>query len=391
MDSYSGDSVASGASVYTEAKQEYTKQLSLFLVPTFHKFFMTLLNQAQTEETNPKRHLWKFQEFLSQVPEWNIDKVQRETSRIVTETHCDYLEELVTAVFIAHTKVLTAIRIGNKNKKVQITIPKLEHFIHRSLSECSRLLWSSAYLFANDTSPVERQKNHRQIEGLLHDGVASAIRGLLPVKNILKDYLAEPEADEEDEDEKDEKEDKEEKDEDKALKNEKEKDNEKSEKEAEPHQTVASETVELPPSSMESVGTDLPLPELADLHTDINSAAEESTDKILDGHATSQTKQNSPQSVVEKMDADKADATAEVPTITVDTEPTVRFTDFDQVFQPGPKGEVKMEYVPAQPPSEEGGAVPEFVDDHLSDISDFEDLEDAADEPISKDDYEVLA
>jgi hypothetical protein len=178
------DSHDSGASVYAEAKGEYTKQLILFIVPSFHRFFMTCLNQAYEEEANQKRQLWKFQELLSQISEWNVDKVQREIQKIITDIQCDYLEELVTAVFIAHTKVLTAIRIGNKNKRVQITIPKLDHFLHRSLSECSRLLWSSAYLFHNDLSPIEKQKNHRQIEGLLHEGVGQAIRGLLPVKNI---------------------------------------------------------------------------------------------------------------------------------------------------------------------------------------------------------------
>jgi hypothetical protein len=135
------DSHDSAASVYSEAKGEYTKQLTLFIVPVFHRFFMTSLQQASEEEPQAKRQLWKFQEHLSQIPEWNVDKVQRETSKIVGDIQCDYLEELVTAVFIAHTKVLTAIRIGNKNKRVQITIPKLDHFIHRSLSECSRLLW----------------------------------------------------------------------------------------------------------------------------------------------------------------------------------------------------------------------------------------------------------
>jgi threonine synthase len=42
-----------------------------------------------------------------------MDKVHREVTKLVSEIQCDYLEELVTAVFIAHTKVLTAIRIGN--------------------------------------------------------------------------------------------------------------------------------------------------------------------------------------------------------------------------------------------------------------------------------------
>ena len=181
----------SAVSVYAEAKGEYTKQLTLFIVPTFHMFFMDCLKQSSEEELNQKRQLWKFQEILSQIPEWNVDKVQREIQKFIVNIQCDYLEELVTAVFIAHTKVLTAIRIGNKNKRIQITIPKLEHFLHRALSECSRLLWSSAYLFHNELSQIEKQKNHRQIEALLHDGIGQAIRGLLPVKNILKDYLSE--------------------------------------------------------------------------------------------------------------------------------------------------------------------------------------------------------
>jgi hypothetical protein len=191
------------ASVYSEAKGEYTKQLTLFIVPTYHRFFMECLQQAATEEPQAKRQLWKFQELLSQIPDWNMDRVQRETSRLIQEIQCDYLEELLTAVFIAHTKVLTAIRVGNKNKRVQITIPKLDHFIHRALSECSRLLWSSAYLFHSELSPIEKQKNHRQIEQLLHEGIAQAIRGLLPVKNILKDYLAEPDVDQTEDDDAD--------------------------------------------------------------------------------------------------------------------------------------------------------------------------------------------
>ena len=108
---------------------------------------MKLLKQSEKDEPNSKRVLVRFQEYLSQIPEWNIDKVQRETNIIVQETNCDYLEELITAVFIAHTKILSAIRVGGKNKKVQIVIPKIEHFLHRALCECSRFLWSSAYLF----------------------------------------------------------------------------------------------------------------------------------------------------------------------------------------------------------------------------------------------------
>jgi hypothetical protein len=45
--------------------------------------------------------------------------------------------------------VLSAIRITTKQKKLQITIPKLDHFVHRTLRETGRLLWNNAFLFAD--------------------------------------------------------------------------------------------------------------------------------------------------------------------------------------------------------------------------------------------------
>lgn len=176
--------------VYGEAKAEYTRQLCSFLVPALEGYFLDLLDEVKTTEKDPKRFLWAFQDALKQFPDWNIDKVQRETEKIQVSTKCDYLEEILTAVFIAHTKVLSAIRLTSRQKKLQITIPKIDHFLHRTMSECARLLWSNAYLFSESGPAIERQKNLRQVGQLLHEGVLQSIRGMLPVKSILKEYLA---------------------------------------------------------------------------------------------------------------------------------------------------------------------------------------------------------
>lgn len=177
--------------VYGEAKAEYTRQLCSFLVPALEGYFLDLLAEVKANEKDSKRVLWSFQDALKQFPDWNIDKVQRETEKIQTATRCDYLEEILTAVFIAHTKVLSAIRLTSRQKKLQITIPKLDHFLHRTMSECARQLWSNAYLFADSGPAIERQKNLRQVEQLLYEGVLQSIRGMLPVKSILKEYLSE--------------------------------------------------------------------------------------------------------------------------------------------------------------------------------------------------------
>ncbi len=188
-------------SVYAEAKSEYTTQLCQYLVPSIQQYFLDLLEDARQKEAEAKHVLIMFQTLLEGISEWNADKVQRETTLIATKSRCDYLDELMTAVFIAHTKVLSAIRLTTKQKKLQITIPKLEHFLHRTLTECARLLWSNTYLFSTSAPTIERQKNLRLIENMLHEGVLQGIRGMLPVKSILREYLKEDAEDEEEADE----------------------------------------------------------------------------------------------------------------------------------------------------------------------------------------------
>jgi hypothetical protein len=391
------------ASVYSEAKGEYTKQLSLFIVPAFHRFFMELLQQATQEEPQVKRQLWKFQELLSQIPEWNLDKVQRETGKIIHDIQCDYLEELVTAVFIAHTKVLTAIRVGNKNKRVQITIPKLDHFIHRALTESSRLLWSSAYLFHNDMSPIEKQKNHRQIEQLLHEGVAQAIRSLLPVKNILKDYLAEPEADADtDADDEGDEEEHEAEPEHKPVLEEKHVEEVKVVEEAKPVIEEVKPVIEEVKPALEEVKPALE-EEKPGVEEQVTSTIDQQVpppieekpilleEPIQEKIPAEEPQPNvvlpvvidtEPLSIKEPPTATAppvapaAPSTPATPTLIVATDSSVRFTDFDQVIQQR-GNKTHIDYIEQNRDEEEDEDEEEeiqFADDHGEPLSDFEEL-----------------
>jgi len=138
-----------------------------------------------------QRAMVVFQEKCAEVPKWNQDMIDSNVSKLLENCRCDYLEELMAAVFIAHTKVLIAIRVSSKHKKLQITLPKLDHFIHRVFSECARSFWKAPYLFLDDQKPIEQQKNLLQAEALCTEAIASAVRSLLPIKNILNEYLAE--------------------------------------------------------------------------------------------------------------------------------------------------------------------------------------------------------
>ena len=175
-------------SVYSDARAEYTKQLCVFLVPAYFQFFTELLEKAK-QSSEPKRGLWQFQNYLNEIHDWNMEKVNNEIRTINVNCGCDYLDDLLTAVFIAHTKVLTAIRLSSNNKKVEINIPKVEHFLFKVLCETSKLLWSSTYLFRDGISGIEKQQNYRNIEQLINEGIIQAVRSLVPVKSILKDFV----------------------------------------------------------------------------------------------------------------------------------------------------------------------------------------------------------
>jgi hypothetical protein len=187
------------AAIYSEAKSEYTKQLVFNFQPVLLRFFLDRYAETKTSASvtsKAKSALSEFQESLSQIPEWNLDKVRKETTTLLDNVHCDYIEDLITAVFIAHTKILSAIRLNVKpRRRIQITVPKPDHFMHRCLSECSRLMWSNVYLFNDSVSTLDSQKYMTDVNRFLEEGILQAIRNLLPVKSILRDSLQEDEDD----------------------------------------------------------------------------------------------------------------------------------------------------------------------------------------------------
>ena len=84
--------------------------------------------------------LKKFQFYLSEIPRWNQEMILNEVSEILEKSKCDWLEELITAVFVSHTRILTSINTGKSKKKINLNIPKIDHFIHQCYIDIARFL-----------------------------------------------------------------------------------------------------------------------------------------------------------------------------------------------------------------------------------------------------------
>lgn len=143
----------------------------------------------QTEEQ--EKYLMTFQNILTRVPKWNNEIVLKETKRIEEESKCTYLEDLITCVHIAHLKILSSIRTGKTQKKIEINIPKLPQFIHSIYINISRVLYTNVFLFDPSLSSLVIQKNKEKIKELVRQTILDTIRDNIPIEQLLRAYLDE--------------------------------------------------------------------------------------------------------------------------------------------------------------------------------------------------------
>ena len=132
-----------------------------------------------------------FQNFLSRIVRWNSQIITDETQRIITKSGCNYLEDLLTCVHIAQLKILTSVRVGQKQKKIDIDIPKLDNFIHKVYIYLARKIYKNVYLYQRDIQPLQYQKNMREAEIMCRESIFEVIRDSVPVEKILRAYIDE--------------------------------------------------------------------------------------------------------------------------------------------------------------------------------------------------------
>ena len=177
--------------IFAQAKIEYTKQLVDILYPHMYDGVNSIYGEAKTlystRTTTPIFLL--FRELLEKVPIWNSEIVDAECSRIVHNSSCDWLDDLITAVFISHTKILTSIGPNQSFQKINVTIPKTSTFIHKAYINGARELWKNPYLFNEQVPGHEYQRNSKEVENIIKASIEVTIRNLLPVKEILREHL----------------------------------------------------------------------------------------------------------------------------------------------------------------------------------------------------------
>lgn len=177
-----------------ESRNEWCSRLVSIFTPLILGGVRSLFNESWklcVDNDEPNKYLMTFQNLLSRIPKWNNEIIEDERKRIIERSGCNYLEDLITCVHIIQLKVLTCIRVGNKQKKIDISIPKLDSFIHKVYINVARKVYSNVYLFDKNISPLQLQKNNRELENIIQECVLISIRESIPTEAIIRAYMDE--------------------------------------------------------------------------------------------------------------------------------------------------------------------------------------------------------
>jgi len=177
-----------------ESRNEWCSRLVSIFTPLVTEGFRSIYNEAWkicVENDETTKYLMTFQNLLARVPKWNNEIVEEERKRIIERSGCNYLEDLITCVHIIQLKVLTCIRVGNKQKKIDISVPKLDSFIHKVYINAARKIYSNIYLFERNVTPLLTQKNNRELEIIIQECILLAIRESIPTEAIIRAYMDE--------------------------------------------------------------------------------------------------------------------------------------------------------------------------------------------------------
>jgi len=183
-----------------ESRNEWCGRLVSLFTPLITEGIQSIFDESWrmcVENDEVGKYLMTFQNLISRIPTWNSVIIEEERKRIIERSGCNYLEDLITCVHIIQLKVLTCIRVGNKQKKIDISIPKLDHFIHKVYVNVARKLYMNVYLYEKNLTALQRQKNMRELELLIQECILVTIRESVPTEDIIRAYMDESEEHEE--------------------------------------------------------------------------------------------------------------------------------------------------------------------------------------------------
>ncbi len=171
-------------SILTDAKREYMAQLCLVMCPAMIETFQELYNES-IKTSKGKQVLIMFQKLLKEVPNWSNAMSKRHADNITDR--CAWYSDLLAAVFVACTKILSAVRLKADNKKISLKLPTEEVFIQTCYNNAARDLYKDPYIFHEEQSEYVRDDT---LTARFSVVIENTVKELIPVQQILQTYMS---------------------------------------------------------------------------------------------------------------------------------------------------------------------------------------------------------
>jgi hypothetical protein len=172
-----------------ETKTEYTIQLTNILVPLIYEGIASIYDDA-IKIAHQDEELKTFQIFLKKIPKWNNNLLENETNRILCISACpEILKDLINAVIKANIMILTNTHPSDKSLLKINTKFDFKEFIHNCYIESARIFYNNPFLFYHKHSIYDINRNQKDAKENIRNAIIEAIRKMLPLKMIIKEYL----------------------------------------------------------------------------------------------------------------------------------------------------------------------------------------------------------
>jgi hypothetical protein len=173
-------------SVLVEARREYIDQLGVCLSEHLIESFDAMYNEA-SKMSKGKKVLVSFQSLLKDVPNFSNSMIKQHTDAIIDR--CSYFSDLLAAVFVASTKIMSSVRLRQDTAKISLKLPTNDIFIHTVFIEAAKNLYADPYVFHDDAPQHKRDEDLRARFGI---AIERSVKSLIPIKEILETYMAAP-------------------------------------------------------------------------------------------------------------------------------------------------------------------------------------------------------
>jgi hypothetical protein len=170
--------------IMVEAKKEYMGQLYLIMCPPMIEVFQDMYDEA-TKLSKGRKTLIMFQKLLKEVPNWSNAMSKQHSDNIANR--CAWFNDLLAAVFVASTKILSAVRLKADNKKISLKLPGNEVFIQTCYNNVAKDLYKDPYVFHEEQSEYARDEDLTRRFSVC---IEATVKELIPVQEILQTYMS---------------------------------------------------------------------------------------------------------------------------------------------------------------------------------------------------------